>query len=261
MNKNDYLITMTKWILSASLFFIYSCQSPVKNDKSFTPEKYRELGLPDYEMVWKEDVFSQAISILYDIVTKYPDALPRYESKKSGAYFDRIINMDNLYFLHTDDLSLSEKAYHIQIYQGIQAELLKIYTNILTKKQYYHTEIIELHGYGLNIYHEMLKLANQIKESRNPADRDMDKQGFNIVVKQYIIYISHLMELLNDTTTYSPADRDKLSVFISRSIISNQDWFTPEMKDKIGQKLSEAINKAPSETIKDNLKKAYENIR
>ncbi len=260
MNK-DYLVTTIKWILSASLFFIYSCHSPVKNDKSFTPERYEELGLPDYKKIWKEDDFSKAISILYDIGTKYPDGLPRYESKKSGVYFDRITDMDNLYFLNTESMSLSEKAFHIQIYQGIQAELLKIYTNILTKKQYYHREIIELHGYGLNIYHEMLKLANQIKESKDPADQGMHQQGFNVVVNQYIIYTTHLMELLNDTTTYSPEDRNKLSASISRSIRNNQNWFTPEMREKIKQKLSEAIVEAPSGTIKDNLKKAYENIQ
>ncbi len=256
--KDHYFITVMKWMLSASLFFIYSCQSGIKNDRSFTPEKYARLGMPDYKTIWKEDVFSKTIGTLYDIKTRYPDALPRYKSKKSGVYFDRITNMDNLYFLHNDTLSAGDKAYHIQIYQGIHGELLKIYSSIFTRKQYYHREIIELHNFGLKILSEMLKLAHQIRESKDPKERTMDQQGFNIIISQYVTYITHLLKLVNDSGAYSPEDREKLSAFIAQSLIKNSNLITPSMRKDVKQKLSGAILDAKSNVIKKNLKKAYE---
>ncbi len=261
MNKKgsvevQYGKTIWAGILIGLLLSINSCHSPVKNDKSFTPDKYKELGMPDYNVIWKEPDFAKAIAVLYDIVTRYPDALPRYKSKKSGVYFDRITNIDNLYFLQNPDSPLSEKAYHIQIYEGMQGELVKIYTNILTKKQYYHKEIIRLHEYGLKIFHEMLDLGYQIKNSGNPQDRKMDQQGFDIVVNQYAKYVGNLLKLINNSEAYSPEDRSDLSQFITVSLTANHTMITPAAKDQIKRNLLETKQKVRTGTIKKNLEKA-----
>lgn len=81
-----------------------------------TPGEYIKLGLPDYSRIWNYEDYINACEVLDDIKNTKPRSLPRKNSDRSGMYFNRIINLDNLDFVLDETLSLQQRAYRIQSY-------------------------------------------------------------------------------------------------------------------------------------------------
>ena len=91
---------ISKFIYISLLFsIIFSCERLENKDPSFTPEEYIELGLPSHMKIWDVDDYNTACSMLDDLSVTEPLSLPQKGSSKSGEYFKRIVDPDNLSFL------------------------------------------------------------------------------------------------------------------------------------------------------------------
>lgn len=243
----------------ALIIFTYSCNYSKRKDFSFLPDKYKELGMPDYKKVWTEDDYMQATTTLYDIKAKYPNSLPRFESEKSGVYFAKITDINNLYFLNNDTIPLSDKAYHIQMYLGAHVDLVNIYTSLFTKRQYYHREIIEVNNFSLKILHEMLTLADIIMKAEDPDTRGL-QQGLQAVQFQYLTKIGQLLTMQNDHAAYNDKDLEKISRMIYRSLQKNSGWMSDSTKNELSKQITD-IKTTTTGTTRANLKKSLDALQ
>src|SRR5437773_8872359 len=64
-------------------------------DQSLTTEAYMKLGIPSPERRWTAKDYAKAIPILQQLAKAAPSQLPRYQSKSSGAVFDRVVSPAN----------------------------------------------------------------------------------------------------------------------------------------------------------------------
>ena len=117
--KNTYIIFL---IL---LLIVISCGKLSNHDQSLTTDEYENLGMPDYSRTWTFEDYKNACNVLDDIKTTKPLSLPIKNSDRSGMYFDRIINLDNLDFLLDETLTSKQKAYRIQAYIDIHSLLIR----------------------------------------------------------------------------------------------------------------------------------------
>jgi len=165
------------FLLSIILIIFSSCSKSVDKDLSLTRQEYLSLGVPDCDKIWTQDNYIDAFMILNKLKLTKPSSLPRKNSKKSGKLFKRMISDENFAFLQTDTLSLSEKAYLIQYYSSIQNEMVRLYTIVLNKDQYYYQELIEIYIFGLNVTQKKLDLivANDITAEDAGFESDQNR--------------------------------------------------------------------------------------
>jgi hypothetical protein len=152
--------------------------------------------------------------------------LPRKGSRKSGQLFEKMVSMDNLYFLGIDTLSLYGKACRIQSFVHIQREYCNLYTDTYKREQYYSTELIEFYIFGIRVTQEMLNLAYKINESDA-----LDKQ-------------KHI-------SIFNTEDIVTLADSIALSIRKNMSWFDSAHVGKIKQNMSLVIDSVASDKIRN----------
>ncbi len=204
--------------------------------------------MPDYSKIWSYDDYRNACDILGDIKATNPLSLPKKSSDRSGMYFDRIINPDNLDFVQDESLSLQQKAYKIQSYKHIQEFLIKIYTDLDSTEQYYHRELIDLYIFSISIAQNMLDIGYQINESVNENDMVM-QSGFPGIQSRYINTVSFILEIQERDSLFEPEDLERLSDFLSSSILLNKDWMEGSAIEDVKQQVQKLIDNSSSEYV------------
>ena len=174
-------------ILFIMLLFT-ACEKSSDEDQTFTTEEYLDIGMPDYKEIWSLKDYKNACAILDNLKTFKPLSLPRKDSKRSGVYFKRIINPENLSFLVEESIPLKERALQIQQYVDIQGYLISIYTDIENTEQYYNRELIDLYIFGLTIGQNMLDLGQRINESVDEEDLSM-QYAYQSIQDTYITMV------------------------------------------------------------------------
>jgi len=229
-----------------------SCKRESTNDLSLNSEEYSKLGMPDHNKIWINHDYSNANMTLSTIRINYPLSLPRKLSKKSGALFSRFINQENLSFVNDTTFPLHIRAYRIQSFESLQSEMGQIYSVEVNEEKYYNEEFIDLKIFGLFVHEKMLELAWAIMDSDDESDMGM-QSGMQAVKYNYLKLIIRLLEEQDKLKEYPANGLDRLSNAVSVSIIKNQGWFLPDERKTIISQIEAAIEKSPTDYIKNNL--------
>jgi hypothetical protein len=236
-----------------------SCTKVSDQDHSLTPEEYSNLGLPDHNRIWNLKDYADAHKALDMIKVMYPLSLPKKDSEKSGKYFNRIIEPDNLSFLFDESLSLNERAHQIQAYIDIQGSLITVYTDLENTEQYYNRELIDLYIFSLTISQNMLDLGYRINESVVEEDLKM-QYAFNSIQYLYISMVLFVLDNQKKSYLFEETDLVKLSNFLSNSVLENRDWMDTAATKDIKQRIHEVIENTSSEDIKKKYNHLIESI-
>jgi hypothetical protein len=169
-----------------------------------------------------------------------------------------MISDENFSFLNQDTIPLSEKAYEIQYYSRIQNELISLYTNVLTKDQYYYRELIDLYIFGLNVTQKKLDLADEIMKSEDTRDKNM-QYGLYSVQLGYLEMVIYILENHNISTSYSEKDHKKLTMSVVESVRNNKTWMKPKDAEKLREKFQMVIDHTTSETTRENYRELIDN--
>lgn len=249
-----YLNTRVFFIIFLGLWFA-SCESQLEKDPSMTVDEYLEIGMPAPDSLWALDDYKNVCSVLDNLKTFRPYALPKKGSKKSGIYFNRIINTDNLSFLMDEAIPLKERAYMIQSYINIQGFLITVYTDLNPTEQFYNKELIDLYIFGLTIAQYMLDLGQRINESVETEDVEI-QYGFPSIRQMYIKTLLFVIENQSKTIFFQDEDLERLASFVTDSIELNRDWMESSTKEVIAQSLRKVIDN----TASGHIKEAYSRI-
>jgi hypothetical protein len=247
-------------VFSLVLLLTGSCHISPKQDLSLTAKEYRKLGMPDPNKTWTNYDFVNANLSLSSLHVTNPLSLPRKHSKKSGAFFSRIVDKENLSFVNDAKISLHDRALLIQHFQKLYHELSNLYTNTSKDKPYYKMELIDLYVFGLFINEKMLELAGKIMNSKEESDKNL-QNGQKFVQYNYLRMIYMLLEEQLKSNNYPSKDLDRLSTAVSRSLTDNQGWMVPDARQKIAVEIRNVIEKSPSRFVKKNYRKTLEVLK
>lgn len=224
-----------------------------------TSGEYIKLGLPEYSRAWTLEDYQNVCEVLNDIKNAKPGSLPRKNSDRSGMYFDRIINPDNLDFLLDETLTYKQKAYKIQAYIAIHSYLIKIYTTIEKTEQYYNQELIDLYIMGLTITQNMLDLGNKINKSIDENDIEM-QSGFRSIQYMHITMVLFVLENQEKFSSFETTDLKRLSDFVSSSVLINKDWMEPAAVEGIKLQLQKVIDNTSSKHVIEKYNKLIKSL-
>lgn len=234
--------------------FIFSCSSS-NDDLSYDADEYVTMGMPDYKTAWTQDDYMNVFTSLNRLRLTKPSSLPKKNSAKSGAYFDRMLSEENFSFLQKETSTLTEKAYQIQYYAGLPNELINIYSNGLNKDELYHQELVEFYIFGLYVSQKKLDLANKIMQSEDPSVKNLQR-GLVSVQRGYMEMTLYILENQIKSTVFTKNDLERLSIIVAKSIEINKVWMGITNADRIKQKLQEAVDNSSFPLVRDN----YQNI-
>jgi len=251
--RNSFIIVLSFVLL------LSSCNNLQDQDKSLTPEEYRNLGMPDPSKVWTLKDYEDAYNTLDLIKLMNPLSLPKKDSKISSPFFRRMIDTDNLSFIYDESQTLNERAYRIQEYINVQGSLITVYTDLENTSQYYNRELIDLYIFGLNISQYMLDLGNRINESIDEENIKMQDR-FNSIKNLYITMVLFILDNQKKSFLFEERDLIKLTDFISNSLFSNQEWLEPNTVEDIKQRVQIVIENSKSEQIKNKYNMLVEEL-
>ena len=249
--KNYYLLIL---ILSVSL---NSCKKANDTDHSLTLVEYKELGMPDYNSVWSMQDYSNAFYVLNTLKYENAKALPSRESERSKVLFSRMISIDNLSFLQDETLPLYAKAELIKWFVNTLMELKVAYTTIGSNTQYYIRELIDIDIFRVSVAQKMLELGNEINESEDPSDVDM-QSDYPAIQLMYLNILTELFELQQYTSLYPEQTLELLSDSLSASVKRNMLWFDEDASALIEQAMLDVIESTSSRKIKSDYRELTE---
>jgi hypothetical protein len=230
------------------LLFFTACEESSDEDQTFTSEEYLDIGMPDYKEIWSLQDYNNTCAILDNLKTFKPLSLPRKDSKRSGVYFKRIINPENLSFLVDESIPLKERALQIQQYVDIQGLLISIYTDIKNTEQYYKRELIDLYIFGLTIGQNMLDLGQRINESIDEEDINM-QYAYRSIQNTYITMVLFVLGNQKKANLFEESDLERLTDFISSSIQLNKDWMEEAAVENLIMEIKDVTQNTSSKYI------------
>jgi hypothetical protein len=243
--KNYFLLIL---IFSISLG---SCKKANETDHSLTLAEYQELGMPDYNSVWSMEDYSNAFYVLNTLKYARPFALPARESEKSGVLFSRMISIDNLSFLKDDTLPLHAKAGMIKWFVNTLMELRVAYTNVGMKRQYNIRELNDIDIFRVRVAQKMLDLGNEINDSEDPSDVDM-QSDYPEIQLMYLNILTELFEQQQHKSQYPEQTLELLSDSLSSSVRRNMLWFDEDASGMIKQAMLTVIDSTSSRKIRND---------
>ena len=249
--KNYVLLIL---ILSVSL---NSCKKANDTDHSLTLVEYKELGMPDYNSVWSMQDYSNAFYVLNTLKYENAKALPSRESERSKVLFSRMISIDNLSFLQDETLPLYAKAELIKWFVNTLMELKVAYTTIGSNTQYYIRELIDIDIFRVSVAQKMLELGNEINESEDSSDVDM-QSDYPAIQLMYLNILTELFELQQYTSFYPEQTLELLSDSLSASVKRNMLWFDEDASALIEQAMLDVIESTSSRKIKSDYRELTE---
>jgi hypothetical protein len=256
ITMNDNRLHLIPTLLIIALSFI-SCNTLFEIDHTLKPEEYRKLGMPDHKKLWINDDYINANITLSSLKMNDPLSLPRKNSKKSGELFRRMVNEENLSFIHDTIFPLRTRAYTIQYFPQFQTEMEQLYTIEYKGKNFYSEELLDIHIFGLVIHDRMLELGWMIERS---DDEDVEgiKSGMQAVKYNYMKLMPRLLGELAKTDLYSVDDTGRLAIAISSSITKNNVWMTPQEKNNLVSEFKNAIENSRSSEVRSSLQDCIE---
>lgn len=118
------------------------------------------------------------------------------------------------------------------------------------KKQYYHRELVDINIYGLSVAEKLLVLADEINESEDIEDINM-QYGYRSVQMIYIAGLNYVLENQKHTSQYLNDDLKILTDSLTNSVLRNKDWMDSIITNDLKQALNVVIDSTSSNYIKE----------
>ena len=199
--------------------------------------------------VWSLEDYKLAFAVLNNLKSTRWYSLPKKESGKSGALFNRLMGKENFAFISDNSLLLTEKALKIQECSIIQSELISLYTNTTSKDQNYQSDLVDIYLFCLDFNQMKLDLAQLIMASDREKDREFSQRHRSVQLE----YLNTVYYILNNQKNFTDAfekDIVRLSSGISHSVSFNRSWIFKPWKERLVENLEDISQKAISEEVK-----------
>jgi len=131
-------------------------------DNSMPYHVYEELGVPSVESQWNSTQYETALGVLELIAEKDVTQLPRYNSKKSGALFHKLLELKDL-----PGVTLTGEPEAGRTQRRIQS-MLKLYLHGMKQNYWFGMEFANLFSLAFEnnaeLISEITKVMNAIEE-------------------------------------------------------------------------------------------------
>jgi hypothetical protein len=236
-----------------------ACKRLTHKDHSLTVKEYCKLGMPDPGKPWSLKNYYNSHITLGTLKIYNPESLPRKYSRKSSAVFSSIVNKNILSLFDDPKLQFTAQAMEIQQFARLQNELIGMYGYMEDSSKYYNEELPDIYIFTLCVQDKKLELARKIMNSKELRDINF-QSGLPSVVNNYLRVLKIMLTEQVKSKVYPIKELENISAEISRSLMQNNEFFTPDDRQILKSEIQNIIDNAPSEIIKNNYVKTLKAI-
>lgn len=206
---------------------------PEPVDLSWEVSEYQKRGVPDPLRRWTADDYRSCRDLLMGLSVSNRWALPRMESVKSGAMFQRLVNSTNLLLL--DETALTSNV-RIKEFFGI-LNRMPVFIDLYrydTREPVFHREFIEL-SYG---FLRMLRSAVSWDGKKLPLSAG-EHEGVTFQLSEYSR--TYVDNLLNTSPSASRVPRGGRFIVVGSYAAKTFRSFLPWLVDGSGQPAADRL--------------------
>ena len=162
--RNWASITKVIFLVALASGFVVegaAAQPVTIEDRTLSPEKYVEMGLPALDRAWAADDYAVAARVLESLAGRDGALLPRYHSAKSGAVFDRIVSPQNLAIFSDRSVAMQTRFVAAAKMGDPLAHITEIYKAAAQARKIGSGNLIELFGAQLRYCKTLLQLFDE----------------------------------------------------------------------------------------------------
>ncbi len=139
-------------------------------DTSLSPEKYKELGVPDPAKPWSPQELSAAVEALTRIANVEYKGLPRYQSPNSAALFARLTSPDNFNACKDKNTPITDRmTLSLSVYSSINTAA-SLYSKASRANSVSTTDLLELLNIEIQSYAVLFDNIEELETTLNPDD-------------------------------------------------------------------------------------------
>lgn len=210
--------------------FVISCQR--QKDQSKTIEEYYGLGFPNIEKDWTPKDFDTALNAIENLKQMDQFALPKMNSNKSAAYFNKMIRELPKVDLNDFD-NINSQFETFGRFEKLISRLAFAYGPQEELQIYYSNEAIELNKMSIveivkvgKLFQILISNMSDSIRVKNKANEDLFEGG---VVKVFEASLeTHLAH-----NKYAPEDKIELARVISSNLPVAWPWLSNHSKSSI----------------------------
>lgn len=208
-------------------------QAPEPVDLSWEVQEYQKRGVSDPSQRWTADDYRACRDLLMGLSSSNRWALPRMESVKSGAVFQRLVNPTNLLLL--DETALTSNV-RIKEFFGV-LNRMPVFIDLYrydTREPVFHREFIELsHGFL-----RMLRSAVSWDGKKLPLSAG-ELEGVTFRLSEYSR--TYVDNLLNSSPNASRVPRGDRFIVVGSYAAKTFRSFLPWLADGSGQSAADQL--------------------
>lgn len=254
-----YLPRLSSLLLTALL--LAPSVATAQADESFSMESYRSLGVPPADKVWGNEEYRKAVDVLLQEPVR---SLPRFESKRSGAMFARIIATENLlpaggYQTIVDRGPEATQAAFIRMtdYMEPLTKLRDYYLQKGEVKQPYGKEVVRLSFFMVQSARAVVDLTeafiSTLPEQKRMASSTVDsKNRLREGLRQLIL---RSIEMLGEEESYDDADLEFLAEGLRQDLPMIAGYFNAAQVKSLRVQIATLSDKHRSPKVRASLQR------
>jgi hypothetical protein len=211
--------------MSLALLLLGSRQEPSKEpriveDRSLSSEEYVKRGFPAPDKIWLLQDFTSSLELLKNLSAENPLLLPRSASPKSGKYFARIVDVENLGLLTNTNLPIAQR---FPIANGLMLGvkgLLMLYGVPPQNLGCYDRETIELANYEMLVLEAALRLMNEFQATLPKDDplAENRKAGRLQMLRGAAMFVESAYLMMTERESYRLSERVRLGKMVKERL-------------------------------------------
>jgi hypothetical protein len=233
---------------------------PVK-DESLTAAEYEKLGMPSIEKAWTANDLQKAAAVIKNL-KKTPEKLPRYQSKTSGAVFQKFIDLkETEAIVQSAKTDVEQMMKHMELMMPVK-EIMAVYGSAAWPTRSLTVEQIEL-GEPL-LFHMMKaqKKATAFLATFDPNDETypVRKQGLEKVQVNLGTMVASTIIILTDHTSVRPETRLRHSSIMRTYVPDILNGLNAKMRTDYRNRLLKFAATEKDSKVKEQLDQLLEKV-
>lgn len=239
---------------------IWSADQPIPLvDTSLPDAQYLDLGMPTFDHHWSSADMLQAAARLEEIVGHQPNALPHFDSPRSGRVFSRITHSDNLTVLRDPAAPLAIRVpAAIEFMQGLDG-IYKSYLVALHEKRSSGDDVVELNGARLRTCKLLLELLDEYLPTLSRAEPKSQARlaSLDMIRSSLTEVLAGILRSLSEPQYFGLPARRRLVTYCNESLPK----VVPMLHLESRKLLLTRLEHAASDPHLDNLQPALRELR
>ena len=225
------------------------------DDASRTVAEYIQAGAPATDRDWTSADYARLAEALTAIAGEDIRALPRFESRKSGALMRRAVSENNLGIVRDRNSPIETRIAEAIALNQSYVGVVTAYITAARRGASYDRELVELLAFSLRISLQLWSAADEFLQKLTPEERLAREEALGTMRAGSAEILSGLLTTFTETDSYRPSELQRLARLVEPTFPAMFRRLSPESAAEMKVRLRSLIDETNDPQLSDSLRK------